>query len=402
MKKLLGLFLALAMSFPAGAAIVDNVEAIGRIDVAAADGNHDLASTGSASRVLAGLSADLTEDVKANLLFGYFTLWDGAPIGLPINGDGVNGTVGYLDSIYLVNANVVLSNLFDCFELTLGRQFYGDEDSTVMYIGPKSGYLVAMANGIADGYGSLEGAKLTYADDFKSVTLLASKLISTMRVDPGELFGADIRLNLTDNLKAQAYGYAFRNIGVFDMTADSQKYEGFYGAKLSYLPEAFALSLEAARGFAGNRLIKEAHDNPWFVKLDASLNMGAFTPRAAFFYQKGNITTFGAYAPGLVIGKYWMHGMNSSDVLANSRIFNVGVDYNWNKFTFALDGFAFQDRTAQSSATLEADLTANYQHNESVALFAGIGYAKIGGGEIDAQVGAPDAMVYQLGTTIRF
>lgn len=398
MKKLLGLFLAMAMSFPAGAAIVDNVEAIGRIDVLAADGNHDLAATGSVSRVLAGLSANLTEDVKANVLFGYSAIWNGDTSGRSISSDNL-ASDGYLENISLLSANVVLSNLFNCFELTLGRQFYGEEDSTVLYFGPKSGYFSVLRNGAIE---SLEGAKLTYADDFKSVTILAAKLLNPVVNTTGDLFGVDIGLSLADNFKAQVYGYSFHNVDAFNMTANAQKYEGFYGAKLSYLPEAFVLSLEAARGFAGSHMLEEVHDNPWFVKMDASFNMDAFTPRAAFFYQKGEITTFGAYTPGLVISKYWMPQLRSSSVLADSRIFNVGVDYNLNKFTFALDGFAFQDRNAQSSATLEADLTANYQHNESVALFAGIGYAKIGGGEIDRRVGSSDAMVYQLGTTINF
>lgn len=390
MKKLLGLFLALAMSFPAGAAIVDNVEAIGRIDVIGADANRTpVGYPTAASRVMAGLSADLTEDVKANVLFTYATEdgWDGA-----LSGNTVNG---YQDNIYLSAANVVLSNLFDCFELTLGRQFYGDEDSMTMYFGPKSGYMAATIQSPM----SLEAAKLTYADDFKSVTLLAGKTAEDAPVVPGvssyDIYGADIRLNLTDAMKAQVYGYALK-----ESSADPE-YTGFYGAKLSYLPEAFGLSLEAARGHEGNRLIKEGADTPYFVKLDASLNMDAFTPRAAFLYQKGMVSPFSTYAPGLVAGKYLTPEFNYGGVIANARIFNVGVDYNWKKMKFALDGFAFQDRTAQSAATLEADLTATYQHNESVELFAGVGYAKLGG-DLKEQNEAQDATVYQLGTTIRF
>ena len=398
MKKLLGLFLVLAMSWPVSAAIVDNVEAIGRIDVVAAGGNHNLKAKGAASRVLAGLSADLTEDVKANVLFDYTNNWDGATAGNAISSDDASAS-GYLQQVHLVNANVVLSNLFDRFELTLGRQFYGDDDSTVLYFGPKSGYLTAFNGEMI----SLEAAKLTYSDDVKSVTLLAGKLFSSMRNIPGDLFGVDARFNVTNNVKAQVYGYAFRDIGMLGIAADPQKYEGFYGAKLSYAPEAFTASVEAARGFAGKRLIEEAHDNPWLVKVDASLNMDAFTPRAAFFYQKGTLTDFGAYAPGLVIGQYWATMGNSSYILDNARIFNVGVDYNLDKWTFALDGFAFQDRTAQDSATWEADLTANYQHNENVNLFAGIGYAKIGGNQrLSRTVAGPDAVVYQIGTTINF
>ena len=201
MKKLLGLFLALAMSFPAGAAIVDNVEAIGRIDVIGADANRTpVGYPTAASRVMAGLSADLTEDVKANVLFTYATPWDGSLSGNTLN--------GYQDNVYLSAANVVLSNLFDCFELTLGRQFYGDEDSMTMYFGPKSGYMVATIQRPM----SLEAAKLTYADDFKSVTVLAGKTSDDewAPISSYNIYGADIRLNLTDAMKAQVYGYALK------------------------------------------------------------------------------------------------------------------------------------------------------------------------------------------------
>lgn len=387
MKKLLGLFVAFAMALPASAALVDNVDAIGRIDVIGADANRGNVTASAGSRVVAGLSADLTEDVKANVQFWYATAWDGA-----LSGNSLNK---YQDEIHLAEANVVLSNLFDCFELTLGRQFYGDEDSMTMYFGPKSGYMAAIAFQPL----SLEAAKLTYADDFKSVTLLAGK--TSIQDNLGNIlnsyniYGADIRMNLTDTMKAQVYGYALKD------ETNAPEYHGFYGAKLAYMPEAFGFSVEAARGHQGNRLVKEGKDTPYFVKLDASLSMDAFTPRAAFLYQKGLVSEYGAYAPGLVAGKYLTPLGNTSDVIDNARIFNVGVDYKWNKMVFALDGFAFQDRTAQAAATLEADLTATYQHNESVEMFAGIGYAKLGG-DLKDQFASQDATVYQLGTTIRF
>ena len=392
MKKLLGLFLAMAMSFPAGAAIVDNVEAIGRIDVIGADANRGTVANSAASRVVAGLAADLTEDVKANVQFWYATGWDGSTSGTAISSETPDG---YLQKIHLAEANVVLSNLFDCFELSLGRQFYGDEDSMTMYFGPKSGYMAALDVQPT----SLEAAKLTYADDFKSVTVLAGKTSKkdehNVVTNTYNIYGADIRLNLTDTMKAQVYGYALKD------EDNAPEYHGFYGAKLAYLPEAFGVSVEAARGHQGNRLIKEGKDTPYFVKLDASLNMDAFTPRAAFLYQKGTVSEFGAYTPGLVVSKYLTPVANTASSIDNARIFNVGVDYKWNKMVFALDGFSFQERAGHHAASLEADLTATYQHNESVEMFAGIGYAKLGTG-LKQDVNAKDATVYQLGTTIRF
>ena len=58
-------------------------------------------------------------------------------------------------------------------------------------------------------------------------------------------------------------------------------------------------------------------------------------------------------------------------------MFNIGFDVRpAAKWTVSLDGFSFQDHRLKHSATLEADLTAKYAHNEFVELFAGVGYAK--------------------------
>ena len=381
MKKLLGLFLVLAMSWPVSAAIVDNVDAIGEIEVIGANNNAQKSeANGAASRVMAGLSAELTEDVRANVQFVYNTPWDGASKGKDLN--------TYQNQIYLAEANMVLSNLFDRFELTLGRQFYGDEDSALLYFGPRHGYMAALSSDVT----SLDAAKLTYADDVKALTLIAGKTQNTLEAaKEADFYGVDFRMNLTDMVKAQVYGYAYNN------KVWNDEYQGFYGAKLSMTPEAGALSVEYARAHSGDRLIKESHNNAYLVKVDGSLNMDALTPRAAFIYQKGIVSEYGAYAPGLVYGKTYF-GDDLSDVLAESRIFNVGVDYTWNKITFSLDGFAFQDRTAQHAATLEADLTAKYQHNENVGLFAGIGYAKLSKAEFDRS----DATVYQAGVNVKF
>lgn len=388
MKKLLGLLLVMTLAWPVSANVLDNVDVIGEIEAIGAENNlGNAAANGAASRVMAGLSAELTEDVKANVQFVYSNLWDGAEQGQNLN--------GYWEDVYLAEANIVLSNLFDCFEVTVGRQFYGDENSAVMYFGPRHGYMAALTN-----VTSLDAAKLTYSDDFKSVTLIAGKTQRVTGLKPSSegatIFGADIALNLSDLLKAQIYGYALKDNAWIPA---GEEYNGFYGAKLSLTPEAGLLSVEYARSHDGNRLIKESHDNAYLVKVDGALNLDAFTPRAAFIYQKGAVSEYGAYAPGLVYGKT-VYGTDPFAALYEARIFNIGVDYAWNKWTFSVDGYAFQDRTAQHEATLEADLNVNYQHNDNVGLFAGIGYAKLGGENGDFN--QPDATVYQAGVNVKF
>ena len=404
MKKLLGLLLAMTMAWPvtASAEVLKNVDLKGEIQTIASDARHDkgnMFKSGTNFRVLAGLSADLVEDVRANVLFQYNDAW--------LSGTEGNTVQNYWDKVRLAEANVVLSNLFCCLEATVGRQFYGDEDSAVMYLGPNH-YVFGMNKAP-----SLDGAKLVYSDDFKTFTMLAGKLVAATTTtsaggstvttvhDNWTVYGLDLKLNLTDTLTAQVYGYDFMN-SKYD-AATEKRHEGFYGAKATFAPEAATLSAEYARGYEANRLFREGNDSPYMVKVDAALNMDVITPRAAFYYAKGVVSPFGNYYPGLAIG-HVLAGNDTpfADYSGDGvRMFNVGVDYVWNKFVFSLDGFSFQDRTAKDSSTWEADLVAKYNHNDYVQLFAGIGYAKYGT-VAKAAHDTKDNTVGQLGMLIKF
>lgn len=397
MKKLLGLLLAMTMAWPvtASAEVLKNVDLKGEIQTIASDARHDknkAYQSGTNFRVLAGLSADLVEDVRANVLFQYNDAW--------LSGTEGNTVQNYWDEVRLSEANVVLSNLFCCLEATVGRQFYGDEDSAVMYFGPNH-YFFGMNKAP-----SLDGAKLVYSDDFKTFTMLAGRVDYMSPATVGDnwtVYGLDLKLNLTDTLTAQVYGYDFMN-SKYDAANDEKRHIGFYGAKATFAPEAATLSAEYARGYEANRLFREGNDSPYMVKVDAALNMDVITPRAAFYYAKGIVSPFGNYYPGLAIG-HVLAGAGSPFVYSPNgvRMFNVGVDYAWNKFVFSLDGFSFQDRTAKDASTWEADLVAKYNHNDYVQLFAGIGYAKYGTVHKSAAVmDTKDNTVGQLGMLIKF
>lgn len=400
MKKLLGLLLAMTMAWPvtASAEVLKNVDLKGEIQTIASDARHDknnVYKSGTNFRVLAGLSADLVEDVRANVLFQYNDAW--------LSGTEGNTVQNYWDEVRLAEANVVLSNLFCCLEATVGRQFYGDEDSAVMYFGPNH-YVFGMNKAP-----SLDGAKLVYSDDFKTFTMLAGRVDYGSPATVGAdwtVYGLDLKLNLTDTLTAQVYGYDFMN-SKYDAARDEKRHNGFYGAKATFAPEAATLSAEYARGYEANRLFREGDNSPYMVKVDAALNMDVITPRAAFYYAKGVVSPFGNYYPGLAVG-HVSAGVGEPFVysLNGVRMFNVGVDYVWNKFVFSLDGFSFQDRTAKDASTWEADLVAKYNHNDYVQLFAGIGYAKYSNAESDTfgrkNQDTKDNTVGQLGMLIKF
>ena len=403
MKKLLSL-LAVAALLPvaANAEVLQNVNLKGDIQTIASDVRHNtparVYNEGTSVRVLAGLSADLVEDVTANLMFQYANVW---------GSDEATGKTAqnYWDNIRLAEANVVLHNLFCCLEATVGRQFYGDEDSAVMYFGPN--HYNAEFNGYVS---SVDAAKVTYSDDSKAFTLIGGRANGYVAAGANataniavwnagaapvlqsfDFFGADFKVNLTDTLKAQVYGYDFRDIAVGDSNS------GFYGAKLS-LDTAVRLSAEYARNFGGDRLIKEHDATGQMVKVDAATDLEKVTVRGTFYYANGNFWAFGNYTPGLLIGHLLGGRTYDYSVVDGVSLFNLGFDVKpAEKWTVSLDGYSFQDHRMKHSATYEADLTAKYAHNEYVELFAGVGYADYANNAVFG-----DNVKGQLGMLIKF
>ena len=425
MKKLLSL-LALAALLPvsANADVLKNVNLKGDIQTITSDVNHNMVvavdpitgenvknyNEGTSVRVLAGLSADLVEDVTANLMFQYANVWG--------NDVSTGKTVNqYWNDVRLVEANVVLHNLFCCLEATVGRQFYGDEDSAVMYIGPN--HYNAEFNGLTN---SLDAAKVTYGDDVKALTLIAGriKMVDDDLVDPtivvdevdATLIGGDFKLNLTDALKLQAYAYNFSDMKFTDHTVfPALVYPvdgngGFYGAKLGFDGEAVRMAAEYARnsGFR-NGLFKENKDTGHMVKVDLATDIKAVTARGAFLYANEGFWALGNYTPGLLIGHRL--GGDIFDYSNNGvAMFNLGFDVKpADKWTVSLDGYSFQDHRMDHSSTWEGDVTVKYAHNEYVELFAGAGYAKYtswDGTDYNRDNYNKDNVKGQLGMLIKF
>ena len=421
MKKLLGLLLVAAIAFPASAAVIKNVELTGEIQTiaSAAHRTTDVSyygeygyNKGAITRALAGFSFDVVEDVKANLLFQYAYNW--GDHNYTNNGfDSAKGT-------YLANANLVFSNLFGALEATIGRQFYGDENSAVMYFGPNHYNAEGLNYARA-----LDGAKLVYATDSWTGTLVAGKIADWALGNPTSyddyavtMYGADVKANLTDALTAQAYVYGFQGKAGYlyhgSWRSGDDTHQGFYGAKLNFAPEAFRASVEYAREMAGNRFFKEHGDTGYMVKADVATDVEAVTLRGTFLYSKDFANAYGNYVPGLLMQPFFTSNyyttVNVYQYAWNegTRLFNIGMDYKpAEQWTVSFDAYSFQNRFGSHSATFEFDLTAKYDYNDNVQLFAGAGYAKNGSdesvlsGDYDYMFG-PDNYKGQIGMLVRF
>lgn len=398
MRKLLSLLVAaVLLPVAANADILKNVKLTGEIQTIASDVKTNALGNwynrGAKTRALAGLSFDVVEDVTANVLFQYAYAWG--------DNNYINKGFENASGAKLVNANLELHNLFCAFDATIGRQFYGEDGSPIIYFGPNH----YNAEGL--GYASaLDAVTLRYSDDVKSLTLLAGKvaditnglaamILGNEAEIRSNIFGADFKLNLTDALTANVYGYDITGLTLYDYTTpsimpipvDNIKHVGVYGAKLGWTTDAFRASAEYARNFNGHRLVKEPKDTPYMVKADIAADIKAVTARGAFLYSKTSPETnmpflqLGNYAPGLLVGHNLSAGLMQSIFTYDEggvRMFNVGFDFKpADKWTVSLDGFSFQSRDGHHT-TYEADLTAKYAYNEYVEVFGGFGYAKYG------------------------
>ena len=287
MKKLLVAVLAFALFAPAFA--VENVQITGDIQTIGLNVNDkDVVSVGgdqrgTTNRVLLGIGADLVEDVTAKVTLAHENVFGDRAF------TGEN-----LDNVwtrtFLAEAYVNISNVFDALEVKVGRQFYGDEKSAVMYFGPDYGYAVGNT------YQSLDGATVRYNGEKLTVTAAYFALVNPALtpVTDVNLGGLDLNLKLSEELFASAYVYDVRQKG-----ATAAPAWGFWGVKPVFENDNIKLGAEYTRNYG-------QHEKGWQVKADLALPIGldnaTITPRLTYLKSEKGFEAYGNYRPGLMFG----------------------------------------------------------------------------------------------------
>ena len=313
MKKLLIVAMVCALFAPAFA--VENVKVTGDIqtigisfeDRGLTGGEFNF--KGTTNRVLFGLEADLVDDVQAKLTFAHRNVFgmDAETYPEPyVTGENLN-TVW--EKTYVAEAFVKISNIFDALEVKVGRQFYGDAKSAVLYFGPDYGYA------IGNTYTSLDGATAKYNGENFALTAAYFSMnnyaedysypyddeIYPIREYDVNFGGLDLEAKINENISANAYIYDFKGM-------DNIKY-GFWGAKAALEYEHFNLGAEYARNYGvGN-------DKGWQVKADLALPLSiedtSITPRVTYLKSEKNFVAYGNYRPGLMFGTLLGGGINN-------------------------------------------------------------------------------------------
>lgn len=389
MKKLLGMLFALALVVPAMAGnIFSNVETYGEVQTIGSmtENAVDPSTRDVSNRVILGLGMDLVEDVRANVSFLNTSYWGRANT---LSGDNVDDN--FLQDTYLVEANLAVSNVFGALDVKVGRQFYGDEDSSIIYFGPTHYRANLRAPSGADpSYAtitdslSLDGVVISYTGDNWTGNILYAKLTDTFDNNDEDISvgGFDVKANLTDNIMGQVYMYDIRD-GAND---PKEHHFGVWGVKPTYADDMFSVSAEFAKNYEDQ--IFGQNDRGWLLKADLKANYAFASadvnPRFTYAHTEKSFATYGNYMPGLIfssrVGKMFsILGANEDGL----RVVNPGVDLKFaglDKFSFAFDYFAitFDDPTTSTGANWlgnEFNLMAKYALNEYVEFHAAAGYA---------------------------
>jgi len=351
-------------------------------------------STGAVkSSFLLGVSFDIADNVKAAVAMGYQSFWgsDGLQ-GKPISTDLAAGEQGYLSDIKIVNANLTLDKFFnvDGLNLKAGRQFYGDEDSNIMYFGVRhdGGMMNAPIT-------SLDALTVNYDSNNVKTSILYGQMDSAPN-SPVIMGGDAIVSDIAGIFDVEAYLYDAKNNAI-NTSGTNQDLIGINvqdytlaGIKPSVKYENFTASVEFAESFAGSGMFKNgvSQIDSNMVKIDAAYEIKSInlTPRATYFAAGGDgksFVTFGNFFPGFVgfggpnTDFLTQNGLDNTATYNNVRLFNVGADYALSSFVFSLDYFRYDYRNrpagVPSDTDSEIDLIITYNFTDSFRLYAGIG-----------------------------
>lgn len=395
MKKVIGILALLVFAGNiASAELLENFKYDGEIEVNSMVTNNgsDLDSdskdklSDTESRVLLNMSFDLAEDAGAVISAAKNSRQYGAAGETAVN--------GALDAFVVEQAYVHLKGVLG-LDHKIGRQYYGDKGSIVVYAGPLTGPFAPSASANAMSAVGIDGYSAWYNSDLLNLHFVTFKN-SEIDIAGGDrdmntngiagTYNLGETLGLGDFLSVGAYVYErkqMENGTTPNTTLD------VVGVKGNGKIEALGLSYygemaknygrkSAAENYTGNAILLGAAMD---VELAGKWTFSAEMARGsgeddATDDEEAEFTALNTdYIPGIVWG-----GAAGKTGITNTTTWNIGAKWNtpmFEKLTLGAKLYHFgytEDVTAggQTTDTIgnELDLCVNWQHNENVGIKA--------------------------------
>ena len=336
------------------------------------------------NQFLLGVTFDIHPNVQAAVALGYEPRWGDSYL----DGKDISDSndKGYLNQVRVVEANITLNNVFDVYGLKakLGRQFYGDEDSSVMFLGVRH-YNAEPGNWLfgltANKITSLDALSGCYENGDLKINAIYGVFSSVIENGDSNisLSGVDVKYTdiILDTLNGQAYWYELENANKASGSMLSTDKYGIIGVKPMLKKNDFKASLEVAFNYGAKTGYGDKYSSN-LIKADAAYEVKDLNliPRAAYvliggyndkdgfdkpFFNAGN------YTPGLIFGQEDFDG-------SDFEIINGGADYAWNQYVLSFDYYNFSSRDTSAFYGEEIDLFIKYRYTENIEIFAGIAH----------------------------
>lgn len=390
MKKLIAIFALLALANTANAELLKNFKWDGKIVVNAAatnnasDANSDLKdkTSDASAGVFLNASFDVTDDVEA--------IVSAVKSNRQYGKGSETVAAGTADGFTIEQAHLNLKGVLG-IDHKIGRQYYGNEGDLVVYYGPRGWPYKYVANANPFSTSGIDAWTAWYKNDKLSVHALSAKLVNNDQNNnqpdnDTNLVGVSAKYELMALLNIGAYFYenntssataaSETTLDVVGVKADGK----FEQLNLSYYGELVKNYGRKAAGvnYTGTAFLVGA-------KMDMDL-IGKWTFMGEMGVGSGDKTSAAKdekfteiasdYRPGAVFS-----GVNGMTGLGNLTTWNLGAKWNtpmFEKLTLGgkLYHFSYTEKVISGGGfetdTIgnELDLTANWQHNESVGLMA--------------------------------
>jgi len=294
----------------------------------------------------------------------------------------------YLNLLRVVEANITLSQLgIDGLSAKIGRQYYGDANSPMIFIGARSFHQFGQYD-----VTSIDALTLNYKKDNVAVKAIYGDLSNA----PGDqIYGVEGKLSkIADLVDVTAYIYdakvgpTFLLLGL-GVAPKNMLYAGIKPeVKIAGLSAAveFIAQMGYVDGIFGSQ---DRANSTNLIKVDVAYDLKdvagiALTPRATYFAAGGldtkaplgrTFTSMGNYMPGLLVGgTFFDRGFVQ---YINTRVINLGADYKYDQYVFSADYFLFAARNHfnvfSGNSSGELDLKAVYNYTSNIQIFAAYG-----------------------------
>lgn len=394
MNKVLGLAVACIMAFAvsAKAELLSNLQTHGELEVHgvwdknvatftnAKDAKSDWRNT--QTRVTFGLTFDLLDDVHSTVTFvKNDRYW----------GQDAQSANGVLDTLMVQEANVVIDDVFGLFSAKIGRQFYGDEGSYLIYFGKRhlvEGLPVDAIDALVLTHTREIGGKTTTFEFMYGKTEAGDMTLTPLTDDASNIWGLKAVSDINEAVRFTVGAYNRRDGVVAGANPDN-----LWAINLALAGKAAGLHYNLDGAFnlgSGNNTGDQTYKGyAYTINLAYPIAMDSMTltPRVGFAYGSGDTdpsqkTAFraiaGDYRPGYIFGHDSNNAITNNGSIANLNVITVGLDFQFNeKTTLMADFYNFGvNKTAGDDKTIgqEIDLTLNYAYSENIDF--GVYYAK--------------------------